>query len=637
MSSKILDNQIQQKLCYFCNQNCISLVTFSCCNHQICNLCLFERIFSKYINKFQGINSIKINCKCEVGFLNQRLSNIFELLKLKNELDEKQRDEGYSEDAKKIIEGCDCKNDKERKGKKFSEFFCVDCLKFICKKCKSDINNPHFNHRILRSKHLIKSLKENGKNFAKDENFDSFSQKFDYLSDKFEDMIDNNFNNTIKLLDELIESANILKENYIKEYKTKLGEFIQNFKIIKIFYLNYFKDREKEFKNIEAEKSNIYRLKYLNNISYEFFDFQIEQSDFVDKEVKKIKQIMDNMITKDSKLIKGEFIFNEIKKGFKIDEVFQAHQKYIHEIAVTNNPNNIVTISHDYTMKIWEPNSVKVPKQEEKMEAHHLLSLKNGKFLIAKNNDIYVYKLDSNKKYINCQSITNHSKNITSLWELEDGTLVSGGEDKKIILYDEKDNQYQLRQTINCGKEIDIIISLNDFKIAYSGQDDGIISILETIPIMKENKLISGKYSELCKLPPIKGIVNCLCYLNQGFFVCGGRDKKTVTDNNIYLWKSNGNKYILSQTKKKAHISDVNSIILLRDGRFASASRDHTIKIWKIEWKSKENIIKFDLVQSLDQFKHAMNKLIQLNDDRIIATSSQFQFVFWNNTNSIFE
>ena len=39
--------------------------------------------------------------------------------------------------------------------------------------------------------------------------------------------------------------------------------------------------------------------------------------------------------------------------------------------------------------------------------------------------------------------------------------------------------------------------------------------------------------------------------------------------------------------------------------------------------------------EHLKDFKHGLYKMVQLNDDRIVATSSDNYLVFWNNTDSI--
>ena len=104
---------------------------------------------------------------------------------------------------------------------------------------------------------------------------------------------------------------------------------------------------------------------------------------------------------------------------------------------MTKNNNYIVTSSNDYYMKIWDPNSLKNQKQTEKEKIVNLFGLKNWKILASKDNNILIYELNKEKKYEQTQSLTKHDKQITALSELDDGTLISGGLDKKIILWEE--------------------------------------------------------------------------------------------------------------------------------------------------------------------------------------------------------
>ena len=78
-------------------------------------------------------------------------------------------------------------------------------------------------------------------------------------------------------------------------------------------------------------------------------------------------------------------------------------------------------------------------------------------------------------------------------------------------------------------------------------------------------------------------------------------------------------------------------MIQLRDGNFASSSSDHTVKIWKpIKKEKKENnenkeYFWYEMAYDLREYQHGIHKLIQLKDDRLCATSSKNQIIFWRN------
>ena len=633
--------------CFICNKikDIDDFIIMSRCSHRICKICFYQRIFTEHINEFQGQNILKIKCKCENGYSDQDMLNIYELLKEREQLVLMESKENNSEMEKIEKEGCKCKNN----DKNLLEFFCLDCQTYMCEDCKKDIKNPHIKHRIIRSNNLIKSLIDNIiKIKLNNKNIDDFEKKFKLLSKNFENLIETGFNKTIKELDELIDNVNDLKEDFIRRYKIELGLYLETFKFIRAFYMNYYKDKADEIKIIETNRNNINKLKYLNNISYELKEIKLNNSTLFNKEISKLMNDINNLKgNTEQKLIEGEFIFEKIKKGFKIGQKKQAHQKFINGLILANNTYNIITSSIDYSMKVWNPENMEEPLQNEKEKVMNLYSLKNGKLLASKDNNLLIFELKETGKYENTQSLTKHDNTICSLTELDDGTIVSGGSDKNIIFWEEDlmSKQYKFRQTITIKKGIQLIIALNDFKLAYAGNDDGYINIMGTkTDLNGDSKIISKDYYHICRLAKIRGKVNCMCKLNLDYFAAGGGDNiaEKKKDHNIYIWKPYGNKYGISQAIFNAHEGDVNCLLLLRDGRFASSSKDRTIKIWEIEnnEKAKNNIfgnkMQFIISQNLYDYKHGLYKMIQLEDDTIVSTSSDNYLVFWNNTDSIF-
>ena len=400
--------------------------------------------------------------------------------------------------------------------------------------------------------------------------------------------------------------------------------------------MNYYKDKANEFKNIEAEKSNIFKLKYLNNISYEFIDMKLEQKESIEKKIEELKSKVEDLITNNEKIIKGQFFFEKIKKGYRMGEKFQAHKKFINGLISINNA--IITSSKDFEMKVWDPNYTKNVKQSIQKKILNLISLKDGNILASSEKDILIYEFKEDKKqYEIKESLSNHDRYVYALGQLDDGTLVSGAADKKIIFYKKnKYSNYSCTQVIETGMEITELVCLNNFRVAYIGSDEGIIKIIGTEADIREKKLVSTDFNEICKLPRHKGKVNCLCRINQDYFVSGGGDTKNKLDHNIYIWKPFNNKYKISQILKNAHLSEVNSIILLRDGRFASSSKDHTIKIWSIDRTNIDNQINYVLSQCLNQYNHGLYKLAQLPDDRIVSSTSNHELIIWINTDDIF-
>jgi WD40 repeat protein len=491
----------------------------------------------------------------------------------------------------------------------------------------------------------MNNLVKNIKNFElKMKDMENFQEKIDSFSNKFEELIEKDFNITLNKIDDLIISAKNLREYYVKTYKEKIARYIQTLSFLKIFYLNFYKDRDLYMTIIQPEKYNIYNLIYLNSISYELLSMDITHSLAFENDITKIKKLVDSLWTKERGLVTAKFNFRKIKKDFKMFDSFQAHQKFIGGLILTHNNNRIMTSSKDCILKVWDHREDKKKVQEEaSKKIISLFGLKNGKILASRDKDILIYELNEKKKYFNSQSLSSHKELVFALGELEDGTIISGGKDKKIILWEEAPDrkQYQVKQEILTNKEIQMLTVLSDFKIAFSGFNDSCINILGTKTILEkkekkiEEKIESTSYEQICELNKHRGIVTCLCKLNFGYMASGGGDSKKYIDHNIYIWKPTNTGFDIGQVINDAHLANVNCLILLRDGRMASSSTDRTIKIWGInKFKIKSNNkVEFVLQQVLKEYKHGLYKMIQLEDDSIVASSSDNFLVFWNHPN----
>ena len=630
-------------VCYCCNQEKNNLSSFWICSHKICNSCLYWRIFSNHINELQGQSKLTIKCKCGKGYLYQKLSDILKLLKEKKDSDESNLYKRRNISKIQVTEGCQCKADPKPDANQYSQFFCLDCLQYVCAKCKNDKTNVHFGHRVTDSKFLIRGLKKNIRNLdLLMKHMENFQEKINGFSNKFQELIEKDFNITLNAIDDLIISANKLKEYYVKTYKEKIGNYVQSLSFLKIFYLNFYKDRDINMNIVEVEKSDIYTLINLNSISHELISMELTHSTSIEKEILKIKKAVDGLLSKEQGLIDGQFTFKKIKKGFKMYDSFQVHQRYIGGLIFIPNSNRIVTSSKDYSLKVWDPKEDKKKVQEEpKIKIISLLGLKNGKILASREKDILIYELNDKKKYFNSQSMSVHDDYVFGLGELDDGTILSGSRDRKLILWEETPDkkQYLIKQEIETNKEIQMITVLNGFKIAYTGFNDNTINILGTDIVLTQKpekmtkKLESTEYKEICELKKHKGLVNCICGLNLGYMASGGGDLgKKYLDHNIYIWKPKDEGFELEQILKNAHDGDVTSIILLRDGRMASASVDHAIKIWAVNQYKKriDGKVEFVNEEILKDYEHGLYKMIQLEDDSIVATSSDNRLVFWN-------
>jgi len=100
----------------------------------------------------------------------------------------------------------------------------------------------------------------------------------------------------------------------------------------------------------------------------------------------------------------------------------------------------------------------------------YIIQLQNESLVSYYQNNIYIWKLDGNRKYYCCQSIEDaHNKRINKIIEQQDGSIVSCSDDKTIKAWKLNEEQkYYCYQVINNAHSIWIknLIQLQDSSIA---------------------------------------------------------------------------------------------------------------------------------------------------------------------------
>ena len=630
-----------KKKCYFCRRDFDGLRSFANCPHEICSFCLFERIFSHHIADLQGQKTIKIMCKCNVSGMELKLTEVLKVFNEKRKIDSSKVTESGFENIEDTIEGCECSANKIKDEKQlFSDYFCIDCIKWVCSKCNVDKTKPHYAHRVLRSRYLLNYLKDNVKNiFLKNTSYDVFEKRWNKLSNQFQKVVEESFNASLKKLDNLITSVKNLKKEFIKNYEAQIRNQVKTFKIIKLYYMNYYTDKKAELDKRNVENNDIFKLKYLANISYEFMDFNLSYPKDFDDIIDNIHKDIDNINLADMKLIDSKYTFEKRKKGYIYDkqQLINAHTRKINSIVLLNN--KIITGSNDFFLKIWDNEEGKYKNKQalKTKQIQALLALKNGKIFASSitTNDIIVHELNEKKEYYCSQSLSGHDKVVSSMIELSDGKILSGSLDKKLIIWEENKNlkQYMSKKIIQTNNTIVMLINLQDFKIASCSGELTCINVMSAETELIDGKICIKDFNNFCSLEKLTGRALCMCNLNNGYFAYGGIDINQKT-HNIYIWKKAEMTFINGQTILNAHQAEINSLILLRDGRMASASKDHNIKIWGIKKPLIDTNIEYVVEQELN-YEHGLYKMIQLNDDRIVVTTSDNSLSFWKNTDSI--
>ena len=182
------------------------------------------------------------------------------------------------------------------------------------------------------------------------------------------------------------------------------------------------------------------------------------------------------------------------------------------------------------------------------------------------NSDSFFNKYQfSLKNYAQSQSIINHSDAINSICCLPDGRLVTGGEDKKVLIWAKTFDKIDFALLDN-PKPVKLVKILNDGRLIVGG--------FQTLKIYNNN----NNFKVSCILKDISNNVTDLINLDDGRIVCGSyREMKVfnMTWNSLYK----------DGKSIKEHSSWVNSLIKLNGKRFASGSEDKQILIFDYNMK----------------------------------------------------
>ena len=615
--------------CNYCQRYFTSLSRFKECGHKICVSCLFQRIFINNIQDFTGVSKINVKCKCGNGDLDETLNDISSIIMKKTELDKNNKDEDTREETKM----CPTHTNS------YLNYYCIECFNHICKKCQADEHNDHHSHRVLsclKLKRIIKNNIEQNLFLKFDDN--SFQIICDNISAEIQKEVEM-FNKTIDKVDDLIKTICDFRDEYIKKYKVELKNIVQNFKILKVYYMNYYNDL-KIAKENQEKCNNINFLRYVNNISYEFEDMKIEHNETLSLKISEFTNFLDKFKKGSSKLINAHYFFTEGKRDYIMEQNYlnKVHEGFISSLVELTNERILTSSRKDFRMKIFkedEENNIYQEVKEIKGKCGCVLYSKedNKIFTGDANGDISIYEEKKNNDYVRVTTLSYHEKQINTLAKISDDKIVSGGNDHRVVVWKmNEDKQYYYANSIKMNRIILNVIALFDERIAFTCDDSIIYIYKQDDNFEKKQKDITDYILDQELKGKHKGMVNCLCQLNNSYIISGGAEKKVekIKDKSLIVWRTDkDNSYIYSQSLK-GHNGDITSIIQLRDGNFASSSADHTIKIWKEKKVKDLDYISYELAYNIE-YPHGIYKMIQLEDDRICAASSTFQILFWRN------
>ena len=596
ISNKAIKNYIR---CMICGKSKIkNAVTFNC-NHVSCFNCLIKDLTLSQFKNIENKKGVLFRCSCNIGNISIPFDEFQKTLKIINTPITAKKCREHNILGTKYCRNCElwlCDKcleihkvfneiheleERELPLKEICDvhseytlYYCMDCKKEICSFCISK-EGKHKEHKYIpfskfknytkeiRDKLKYKTLEECEKNLEEIRNkkIREKKEKMNVFCDKIE---------------ELLNNIKVTKDIYVKEVEEKIKYFNKAIDLMKESYKYYYN-------LLNNEKQDFYSLDYLNKIEeiidiktvYSNFDELIEASKLVDKFSSKTPFLYKiNTNEMPSPYTINAFSFNKFKKSAisKYDLPNTKQIKYEKKVNILiNTVYDIIKINN-----------------------------KNG-IAVASGNDILIIEDINNYNPNKPETMSGHSKNITSLILLNQNQLASGSEDKTIKIWDI--GKRECTSTITGNYErIESLLKINNNTIAAGSQN--------TIRFFNiENK------KELFSLVGHEKSVCTIIKLSENKIVSGGYD------NLIKIWDLNKK---CCEYSLYGHDTTVFVVLLLMDGRLASGSgsSDKALKIWDLENKRCDC--------TLVGHKREIKCMQQMNNGWLLTGSVDKTIKVWN-------
>ena len=568
--------------CNMCLQFHNNYVTFTC-KHKICLKCFYKILIRSYIKDISINNEIKIICVCNKGNLTMDLNSIY------NDLNElfKNNTKNNNEINSKYEEKC------ETHPINNITDFCLDCREYICEKCKE--NNFHYEHNIQNINDYIKNIKDKINKLPELTNY--LNEYEESLNNYYEEYL-NDINSKI---DNLINEIQNYKKNSLNLIKNKIDSKILPMKICLLLYKYYNYE-------IQQSSNDIHQLLFLLNTKITFPEINYQKyktKNDIDNLIKSVYNLhldkrvivkfnnkfcnfknfqnLENSHNKDinilikisgNKIVSGDSegyikIWKISGKGIFNIQSEKAHENQVQSIIGLNDKRFASCSGSETFILLWkENNENNIYRIIQKIDLTNKICLvlnklnDNNSLLISLNdNKIYIFKNNGNNDYFQDKIIGSHEGTINCLIQLKNNLIVSGSDDKTIIIWNEKK-----RQSILKGHKdsINVIIEIDNENFCSGSSDNNII-------IWKKNS--SSKYENYSILEGHTNSIKCLAYLKDKRIISGS------ADTTIKVWLLSRKGYICSFTIEE-HNSSISGLIGINDDLFISSSYDKSIKVW---------------------------------------------------------
>ena len=635
--------------------------------HRMCPECLIRYIFIKKITLFEKpLKEYTFFCPCEKGSISLTYEQIIDLFQNKATYNLHQKKEKKCQSHNKIFEK-----------------YCKDCKEDVCQECLKE-QMIHYNHRIEDKKILYDRLRSffSGINL-KNNTFQKFMENFNKICGKFKEIFEKNYNDILIALDKIINSLIDFRAKYSVYYKEKVINSVQTLKILKMFYSNYYYDIHK------AENGTDFKIyKYLNKINYELDDVKViddkninpfeklnqikENSDYLNENINEILDIsyhfkkLNNGYRKyqsiqrcDDKNLRQIFKINEYKiitsgEGYYMNyledingDFYEESKIYVNDkitsILLLKNKNLLTSFGKNSHFNIQEwvmsENYTNVKSDNSENinlnKSYNESEIKETSLALNKSMSIEPSSLRSNSIQINNNRSlynsnnsfkSNHEGDINVMVEMSNEMFASGGNDKKIIIWekDKTSKKYKIFQTIKKEiKEIKNMIFLYDERLVSADSDTIYILYINQNKI--ENPL--GYYSIQQKIISKNGQITSLFQVKEGYLLFG------TNNSYIEIYNDTEGKYRLYQNIN-LKISGINSINQLKDNKIIIASNQGLIKIFELKKNNETDKYEYQQNEYIKIIKGSPINCIECFEDGSFIVGQKTQLHVWKNNES---
>lgn len=549
---------MSNKVCNQCNLISEAAINMNC-EHSYCPKCLTQIIFNEHVHEFHLWDKLYVECtQKDKGNCSIEISEILQFLQKTIQTNSK-----FKPDTP-------CQFHSSR----HTDVYCLDCNYYICELCVKD-SPEHQDHKKLDTQEVIKYSKEILELITFLPltlwNFNSFAERFQQIGESYRKSVEDEFNKTMRNIDEMINELKSFKLTYSKMMKQNAERNFQIMKILKLFYYIFYNNYE------NRTDLDIMTLINVKNIKNDFENIIVDttNSHTLNETLKQIKAKVKEIVNEDqmTNLIQTTYKFREVSNEFMRTTTLLGHNKNINKIIQLQN-GNLCTGSEDYSIRFWK-DSDKSEKEIIKLDkligrVKDIIQLDDGRILFSQfdRNVVRVLDFDQSEEYVCNHELIGHSEYVTTILQIPNSRqIVTSSKDTNLVIWKMIEKSFEQKQVLHHKK--------------------------------------SGVYS--------------VCYTKNNEIVSGGNGGEMI------VWTENDSKYSLNTTIT-AHSLRVTTLSPLFSNEFASGSYDCEIKIWK---KNKES---YECTFSSFAHNNGVSSIVQLHDKRLLSGGYDNLIKIWENT-----